>query len=894
MTRTLVGFVRWVVRHPRWVLGACLVLLGLSVWVSVARLRISSDQNELFDPKVKFFGDYLNFTRQFPEHEATYVLVEASPGSDSGAINTGRWTAIAEDLTARLRSMPEFVSSVDSRVPIDRLGDQGLLFDSPERVRQAREEVEQFIPLVRLWGEAPNLLERVLGPNPTERFLAGVNTQQPDEQTRAFLALLGRSWNAALERRDLPLAQVLPDLQELDTTPPTPDRLGYYFVPDETDKSKRVLLVRVYDRTVRDSLTATTRTIGTIRSAVAEVAAKYPEFEVNLTGRPVLEADEMETTDRDSHRAEVVAMIAVFIGLLWFLRSLRLALAGELALATGIGWTFGYTTLAVGNLNLLSIVFLLALIGIGMDYLVQILTRYRAERALSDDPEEVWGRVFEQVAAPINTACIGAAGAFLVSVLTPFKGAADLGVIAGGGLLLCLISGYTFLPSLLTLFPGKSGVSTKDTNSIKQEQASPEGNSLFPASTTSSLSFIRILRGPLPVFLLVLLALSPFLLRTRFDPGLIELQSPQLKSVQLVRKLQTWSIAVLSRDLDTLRRVRAAVQDLPVVASTESLLGAQDNLVWLKSRPLPEIRWAAPAPVEPARLDDLARKTRAAGERFRVPELTRLADQLESIPATAREAAALRLSDWQQGFVNRLRDTLSQFNPAALRPELLPNELRSHFIGTDGTLVLHVYPREDLWNQTHLAAFVTAVESATQTIPGDFTVTGIAPNIYHSTSSIRDSFWKATVYALVLIFTLVLLDLRNLKETLLAFSVLALGLPLLFAVMGLLGVSWNFANFFALPILIGAGHEYGVFLVHRYKEKRPWNSSHFLRDTADRALLLCGYITTCAFGFFFLLASHRGLKSLGLVMALGTVCIYLAAVCVLRPVLLRLRGKSPS
>ena len=40
------------------------------------------------------------------------------------------------------------------------------------------------------------------------------------------------------------------------------------------------------------------------------------------------------------------------------------------------------------------------------------------------------------------------------------------------------------------------------------------------------------------------------------------------------------------------------------------------------------------------------------------------------------------------------------------------------------------------------------------------------------------------------------------------------------AIMGYFGVTWNFANFFGLPILIGAGHEYGVFMVHRYLEAR--------------------------------------------------------------------------
>jgi predicted RND superfamily exporter protein len=105
--------------------------------------------------------------------------------------------------------------------------------------------------------------------------------------------------------------------------------------------------------------------------------------------------------------------------------------------------------------------------------------------------------------------------------------------------------------------------------------------------------------------------------------------------------------------------------------------------------------------------------------------------------------------------------------------------------------------------------------------------------------------------------------------------------------------SWNFANFFALPILIGAGHEYGVFMVHRYREvlhdpRRVWRAW----DVADRALLLCGIVTSCSFGFM-MLAQHHGLQSLGWVMAVGTACIYLAAAVVVRPVLTwRLKRKG--
>src|SRR5439155_6018466 len=110
----------------------------------------------------------------------------------------------------------------------------------------------------------------------------------------------------------------------------------------------------------------------------------------------------------------------------------------------------------------------------------------------------------------------------------------------------------------------------------------------------------------------------------------------------------------------------------------------------------------------------------------------------------------------------------------------------------------------DLWNQRNLREFVTDVEQRVAHVQGNLTLTGIAMNIYHSTASIERSFHRATIYALSLIFILVLLDLRKIGQTLLAISVLAFGLPMLTALMGMFGVDWNFANFFGLPILIGA------------------------------------------------------------------------------------------
>ena len=876
--RQLVRAILVVIERPKLTLAVAGAALLACAALAYFRLDISTDQNKLFSPKVRFFADYLEFDRKFPENEAAYVVIERGDHAEMPSIQ--RWTAAADAIADRVRALgPEHVGSVDHRIPLDRLGDQGLLVEDPPLVAQRVDEVRRFVPLVKILVEKPNLLTQFLGRTLVERFLAAQARGPADAEQARFVTEVARSWNDTLAADQVRL----PNLNLVGAT--SPRDLGYYWEADATDESNHLLLVRVYPTLTFDSLGAILKPVEAIRAAVKEASAAFPEFRVGLTGRPVLAADEMSTSDRDSHRAEIVALSVVFIGLVLFTRSLWLAVAAEISLVVAIGWTFGWAEIAVGHLNLLSIVFLIALIGIGMDYLVQILVRYRQEAARHTSPRAIWARVFVHVGPPINTACLGAAGAFFVAVFTDFRGAAELGIIAGGGLLLCLLSGYTVLPALLTLFPAKVSACM----SASAGRAPAGGwRLILPAVWAALLAVGVALYAP----------------RTGFNPNLLDLQAQKLESVQLIRKLQSFSAVVLSKDLDLLRRVRVAVTGLPTVDRSDSILKAYDNAEWLAANPrLPSINWTEPEVLEPddvlklrERAESLAKTfagaipEKPAGDR---PALQNAANLLAafatglSVPKDQRRALAQRMSEWQRGFVEQLRAMLRQFNPGPPRVGELPRELRGHYVAEDGTAALYIYPKEDLWDREKLAPFVREVEAAVKAVPGAPDPTGIAMDIYHTTDSIERSFYRSAAYALGLIFVLVLIDLRSIGQTLIAISVLALGLPMLVSLMGLIGADWNFANFFGLPILIGAGHEYGVFMVHRYREARHDPRRYWRRwDASDKALLLCAYVTCSSFGFFWLLANHQGLKSLGLVMALGTACIYLATLLVVRPVLL--------
>jgi predicted RND superfamily exporter protein len=882
-------------RYPRIVLGIALLLAGISVFLACTRLRISTDQNKLFSPHVPFFHQYLQFIKRFPENEAAYVVIKARDPTHPPAAS--QWIKAANAVAASLKQIPEYVTSVDSHVPLKQLGDQSLLFAPWSKVRAAAKGSAALADLAAIWGEKPVVPISLFGKTRMQRFLELLATQSPSLHTTTFTRELCQSWLAAMNQRTKH-AVTVPHLSALlSPGPTTPASAGYYYIR-AGNGSEHLLLINVYPRFTFDSLAAVSLPLDKIHAAMMRAAtAFHSEFTFGMTGRPVLAADEMRITTSDSDKAETLAMIVVLIGLILMLRSIWMGFAAGITLAIAIAWTFGFATLFVGELNLLSTVFVIALIGIGMDYLIQIMVRYRREARRYERQQAVWARVFRYAGPPIATACAGAAGAFLVALTTHFRGDAELGLIAGGGLLLCLLAGYTVLPALLVSFPPKLG-SVDPTRRYTDDRPPPRAGA-------------RNFLG-LGVWLAILVGLLPFALTLRFDPNLLDLQARGLTSVKLVKQMPTWYAVVVSKSLAKLAPIRAelnraAGDAASPVLSTSSLLDAPPKQQYLAAHnaALRHIQWSQPAAVTPTNLSAIAQAATALADRWNtkltfsapaaarsareaVAALRRFAAQINAATPGERIDLARQLARWQGKFVDSLKSMAAMLTPGPLNIARLPQQVSRHFVSADGHYALYIHPRFDLWNQSRLREFVTTVQGTRNKpglVPRDVDLTGIAIQLYHSTESIRSAFMQCTILALLVVIFLVYLDLGSLGRTAMTVSVLALGLPMLTGIMGVLGLKWNFANFFAMPILIGAGHEYGVFMMHRYREaehnpRRIWR----FWDVSERALLMCAFVTCSSFGFLGL-SRDRGIASLGIIMALGIACIYLAAIFVIRPLL---------
>ena len=115
--------------------------------------------------------------------------------------------------------------------------------------------------------------------------------------------------------------------------------------------------------------------------------------------------------------------------------------------------------------------------------------------------------------------------------------------------------------------------------------------------------------------------------------------------------------------------------------------------------------------------------------------------------------------------------------------------------------------------------------------------------------------------------------------------------------MVLLGLPMNFFNIFVTTMIIGIGVDYGIHMMHRYRESRDAQTEDLDAGLVEtgKAIVLAALSTTVGFGSLSM-SSYPGLRSMGMVAILGAMSTALVAITLL-PAYLSLRvrrGRSES
>ena len=143
---------------------------------------------------------------------------------------------------------------------------------------------------------------------------------------------------------------------------------------------------------------------------------------------------------------------------------------------------------------------------------------------------------------------------------------------------------------------------------------------------------------------------------------------------------------------------------------------------------------------------------------------------------------------------------------------------------------------------------------------------------------VQERMWLVLLPMVLLVLVSLGLAFRRALEVLLGLAVLLLSALCLLAIMVLAGWSWNLLNLMALPLMLGTGVDYGIFM--QLALRRHGGDARLVRRSIGRALLLCGGTAVVGFGSL-AWSSNAGMASLGRVCAVGIGANMLIAVYLL-------------
>ncbi|MBI2345566.1 MAG: MMPL family transporter, partial [Deltaproteobacteria bacterium] len=408
---------------PWAVLCLAFLLTVASVYLATTRLPLHTDQDDLVSEKLDYHRRYKEFLREFGDQEYLYLVVEAG-----------------NDIARAKHFVRHFVGEVGRRGGAAHFREILYRIDNPAMEQSyllylPRDQLTRLEGFFRQPGTEPARLARW---NDFADLVAGINEllkrpvdpTQRESLTIGFTLLDGivDGMAGALKGPVIPTPQLQGALigggRAID-----PD--GFFL--SENGRYLFALLMPIKNYA---TLGVIAKPLSLLRDALTATRAALPDVAAGLTGRPVLQADEMVVTNRDMTRGTLLALAAVallFIG--YFRRPTRPVLA-VVALVMGMSWTYGFAALSIGYLNILSIVFAVILVGAGIEYGLQLVARYREELAADGDVHRAITSCITQTGRGNLTACLTTAAAFFAALGTQFLALRELGAIAGIGILL--------------------------------------------------------------------------------------------------------------------------------------------------------------------------------------------------------------------------------------------------------------------------------------------------------------------------------------------------------------------------------------------------------------------------------------------------------------------------
>ncbi|MFC1557065.1 RND family transporter [candidate division KSB1 bacterium] len=649
-----------------------------------------------------------------------------------------------------------------------------------------------------------------------------------------------------------------------------------------------------------------------VQELIDEQLKEYPGIAAGISGAIAREHDE-EVYGREAIGSST--LIALFAILILLMISFRMWVSPFFALSTlivGVIWALGASWIAVGQLNMVTSMMSVIILGLGIDFAVHLISSFTERRAAGESIQEAMKNTYLKSGKGIITGSATTACAFLSLMISQARGMRELGIVVGIGLISILFATMFFLPVMLVLRE----------RLVDRRRAKKTGKKRFVQRDISFqfLGKVGELLSKRYVFTIiasgaVTIMLVWSALKISYDHNYMNLEPEGLTSIALMDTvLNKFDLnieygLILADNVEESREFSEQCRELSSVALTDDIslyLPSQEE----QDKRIPHIQEvrekiiSTPVKRRISQAEINVLKNEIDRLEMNIMEMQDMAylggqDKVDNkcmeivgdpdnpgsdnIIRDLRElieadilSAQNELSEFQQNFGTYYKDAvikMSSTDPIKLE-ELPVTVLDRYSNRSRDRFMITVYPEGNLWEHKELLdRFVDDMDRVTEKATG-------APSLMVALIRIfaRDG-RNAILLTLLIVFLLLWLDFRNPRYALMAMIPLACGVLWMMGAMQFFNMQLNMMSMMGLPLIIGIGIDDGVHVIHRWLNEGKGKIRTVFSSTG-KAILLTSLTTMFAFGSLGF-SIFRGWASFGISLAIGVAACFLTSVIIL-------------
>lgn len=852
MKRILSAIAGFCYRHSTSVLIAVGLITVVSTYYMM-QIKISTNNFDLLPQNSKLIKEFWEVNEDFGAQETHILLIETN---DSLPAEPEIIKDYAERLDAAFMASG-LVKQVNYRITDDQKSfvedffiRNALLYLSPQDLDSVVRRLDDA-NIEKAILNAKNILNAPIPPDP---LLKRVLREDPLLLSELFVPYIEKMLgpqNASLIR----------------------EKESYYM-----SKDKRTLLMFVKPDGVANDTKFCETIVGRSReitdSLIVAMGDNGKKLSVTLGGNYVSSLANANAVKQGLISSSFIVILLILVLFFFFFGNFRSLAFIMIPILAGVTWVFCFADLMFEKVNIITAAAGAMLLGLGVDYAIHIYNRFVEQETHErhNTVEKNLDITFRETGTSVFYGAVSTAFVFIVLMVTEFRGLYELGFLGGVGILILFVAVVIVMPAEIKLRKRKN----PRVNYLQGAFSKLLGfNSRFVLKHPKYIATGALI---ITIFMIgVLTGVVPSKdegLGVTFDDNIENIRSKNDVDLQMIRRLE--------------QKFGSHFKPISVVVSATS-----DDALIARLHKLN------------AKLDELTAKgmIKEYNSMLRyIPSIEQQKHNLEAIRNLDVESILfkIRLEMNKNGLrmnyfrLDRLRDMLQVREPITIRNFEGEgfNEIMKHFY-VERNGVKKVVTQVDFTGQSYeidiVNQFVDEFNRDEQIRNENVIITGIRVVTAEFLTLVKKDFQIAVIVSLTAILLLVIVHYRKFRAVLVCMVPLTFSLLTIMGVMRLMGIKINFVNMITLPLLIGSGVDYGIYIISRYLEDHSHDVYAAIHETGQ-SLFLSAATTVIGFGSL-IFVDNRGLASLGYMCSFGII-ICSASSLIILPALLRLWGKK--